>query len=135
MLSYHPEKKEWRQESILPFSAEGSPNTLTGGCAVSSGNNSILLMGGVNYSRFRDALNTPSPDYLLHPVEWYKFNTVLLQYDTFTRKWEIIGEDERLGRAGAGIALDGDEIILINGELKPGIRTPEVNRFRLKGSE
>lgn len=135
MLSYHPEKKEWRQESILPFSAEGSPNTLTGGCAVSSGNNSILLMGGVNYNRFRNALNTPSPDYLLHPVKWYRFNTFLLQYDTFTRKWEIIGEDERLGRAGAGIALDGDEIILINGELKPGIRTPEVNRFRLKGSK
>ncbi len=150
MFSYHPEKKEWRQESILPFSAEGSPNTLTGGCAVSSGNSSILLMGGVNYTRFRDALNRPleieqataagntllqdslqneARNYLLHPVEWYKFNTTLLQYNTFTRQWNILEENEKLARAGAGIAINGDEIILINGELKPGIRTPEINIF------
>lgn len=154
MLSYHPEKKEWRQESVLPFSAEGSPNTVTGGCAVSFGDSSILLMGGVNYARFRDALNRPleieqaktagntslqdslqkeARNYLLHPVEWYKFNTTLLQYNTFTRQWDLLEENEKLARAGAGIAINGDEIILINGELKPGIRTPEVNRFKIKG--
>ena len=84
MLSYHPKTKQWRNEGFLPSLAGGSHRTVTGGCAIASGDSSILLVGGVNYDRFRDALNHPEPDYLLHPVDWYKFKTSLLQYNTFT---------------------------------------------------
>ena len=80
MLSYHPETKQWRNEVFLPSFADGSHRTITGGCAIASGDSSIFLIGGVNYNRFRDALNHPEPDYLRHPTDWYKFNTSLLQY-------------------------------------------------------
>ena len=80
MLSYHPETKQWRNEVFLPSFADGSHRPNTGGCAIASGDSSIFLIGGVNYNRFRDALNHPEPDYLRHPTDWYKFNTSLLQY-------------------------------------------------------
>lgn len=152
MLSYHVESGEWRDEGALPFPKEGMPRTVTGGCAVSWGDSSLLLMGGVDYVRFLDALNRPlrteqaqsaghvslrdsllneTQSYLSHPKEWYRFNTSLLRYHTFTRRWELLGDYEELARAGAGIVRDGNAVILINGELKPGIRTPEVNRLEM----
>ena len=131
MLSYHPKTKQWRNEGFLPSLAGGSHRTVTGGCAIASGDSSILLVGGVNYDRFRDALNHPEPDYLLHPADWYKFNTSLLQYNTFTKHWTHLGNYEELARAGAGIANNANTVIIIGGELKPGIRTPEVNAFKL----
>ena len=85
----------------------------------------------MNYDRFRDALNHPQPDYLLHPADWYKFNTSLLQYNTFTKRWTHLGDYEEPARAGAGIANNTNTVIIIGGELKPGIRTPEVNAFEL----
>lgn len=150
MLSYHPETKEWRTECLLPPLNEKAPRTITGGCAVASGDSSILFMGGVNYHRFRDALNRPlqidkatesgnaalldslqneARNYLKHPVEWYQFSKALLLYNTFTRQWKHLGDHEQSARAGAGIASIGNTVIIINGELKPGIRTPSVNRF------
>ena len=131
MLSYHSKTKQWRNEGFLPSLAGGSHRTVTGGCAIASGDSSILLVGGVNYDRFRDALNHPEPDYLLHPADWYKFNISLLQYNTFTKHWTHLGNYEELARAGAGIANNANTVIIIGGELKPGIRTPEVNAFKL----
>lgn len=131
MLSYHPETKQWRNEVFLPSFADGSHRTITGGCAIASGDSSIFLIGGVNYNRFRDALNHPEPDYLRHPTDWYKFNTSLLQYNTFTKRWTHLGDYKELARAGVGIANNANMTIIIGGELKPGIRTPEVNAFEL----
>lgn len=153
MLSYHPATNKWITETQLPLSDDGTKRTFTGGCAVAYGDSSILLMGGVNYDRFLTAINRPklieaaeaegnkalvdslqagAKAYLHHPVEWYKFNTSLLQYNTFTKEWTDLGEYEQLARAGAGAALKGDHLIIVNGELKPGIRTPQVNQAQIK---
>lgn len=148
ILSFHPATKMWKTEGELPLFEDGTHRTFTGGCAVSYGDSSILLMGGVNYDRFLAAVNRPKlieaaeaqgdttlvnmlqeegKTYMHHPVEWYKFNTALLQYNTFTKEWIDLGDYEPLARAGAGAILKGDSLIIVNGELKPGIRTPQVN--------
>lgn len=153
MLSYHPASKTWRTETKLPVFANGYPRTFTGGCAVSYSDSSILLMSGVNYDCFFNAINRPrrmaravdesdtagieslereAKEYMHHPVEWYKFNTTLLQYNTFTKEWKELGNYEQLARAGAGAVLTGDSLIIVNGELKPGIRTPQVNCAQIK---
>lgn len=152
LLVYHPTTKTWEPASMLPAFEDGSPRTFTGGCAVAVGDSSILLMGGVNYSRFFTALDRPrqmaqaeasgnqstldslkaeAKAYMLHPVEWYKFNTSLLQYNTFTSEWTNRGEYEQLARAGAGAVLYKNRLIIVNGELKPGIRTSQVNEADL----
>lgn len=153
LLLYRPETREWRKEADLPLMQDGSPRTLTGGCAVAFGDSAILWIGGVNYNRFLAAIdrprqmeiarkegNTPRLDslteegknYMHHPVDWYRFNTALLRYNTFTHDWENLGEYEPLARAGAGAVINGNQLIIINGELKPGIRTPQVNRATLE---
>ena len=53
------------------------------------------------------------------------------RYNTFTKHWTHLGNYEELARAGAGIANNANTVIIIGGELKPGIRTPEVNAFKL----
>lgn len=152
ILSYHPATKEWRTEGKLPLLKNREPRTVTGGCAVSFGDSSILLMSGVNYDCFYNAINRPkrmerakdrwdtngmeylereAKEYMYHPVEWYKFNTGLLQYNTFTKQWTNLGDYEQLARAGAGAVLTENRLIIINGELKPGVRTPQVNSAQI----
>lgn len=149
---FYPSTHSWERETTLPLLADGSNRSLTGGCAVAFDNDKILFIGGVNYNRFLSALARPlhiaaaeaSQDtaaldslraeakaYMRHPVEWYRFNTSLLQYDTYTKAWSNLGEYEQLARAGAGAVLLDNGLIIVNGELKPGIRTPQVNQADL----
>lgn len=129
-----------------------SPRTLTGGSLVAEAGRHLLLAGGVNYDCFLAAIDRPrqiqeaeaagnkarldslqaeAKAYMHHPAAWYRFNRSLLRYDTFTKTWENLGDYEQVARAGAGAVCEGKTLIIVNGELKPGIRTPEVNRVQL----
>ena len=142
----------WQQETVLPPFKDGANRTLTGGCAVTFQTDKILFMGGVNYDCFLAAIARPihlakaeaaqdsaaitrlqaeAKAYMHHPVEWYRFNTTLLQYDLSTKAWSDLGEYEQLARAGAGAVIQDGRLTIINGELKPGIRTPQVNQAKL----
>ena len=77
-------------------------------------------------------LEGEAKDYMHHPIEWYRFNTTLLCYDTFNKSWTPLGEHEPLARAGAGAVMSHNQLIIVNGELKPGIRTPIVNRLTIE---
>ncbi|MDL2281844.1 cyclically-permuted mutarotase family protein [Parabacteroides sp. OttesenSCG-928-G06] len=148
MLVYSPSAKRWSEETALPPFADGSLRTLTGGCGVAGKEHLIYFMGGVNRDRFLAAVDRPrrmevaraagdkatvetlhaeAAAYMHHPVEWYAFNKELLAYDTLTKSWEVLGTYEQLARAGAGAVLYNHQLIIVNGELKPGIRTPQVN--------
>lgn len=152
VLAFDPATNRWAEETSLPRFADGACRTLTGGCGVAFKDSALLFMGGVNYDCFLTAIDRPrqlaqakaagdaaridslqaeAKAYLHHPVEWYRFNTALLQYNTYTKEWTDLGSYEPFARAGAGaVSVDG-QLIIVNGELKPGIRTPQVNRARL----
>lgn len=135
LLVYDIDTNHWSIESSVPGFHDGSGRTFTGGSAVScsfSFGNYIIFAGGVNQTIFLDAVKSPmtpeeSKCYLTHPVSWYRFNREMLSYNISTKEWHIIGESDNLARAGAAMLVYGEEIVIINGELKPGIRTPEVN--------
>lgn len=150
--AFHPATHTWKEQTQLPAFENGAARTFTGGCCVARGDSSLLFMGGVNYDRFLAAIDRPrrlaaalaagnrvaadslqaeAKAYMHHPVEWYCFNTALLQYDTYKKEWTSLGEHEPLARAGAGAVIWENELIVINGELKPGIRTPQVNQATL----
>ncbi|RIY33595.1 N-acetylneuraminic acid mutarotase [Psittacicella melopsittaci] len=57
----------------------------------------------------------------------YFFNTILFSYQPSTNKWYNDGHLDFKGRAGAGVAIKGNEFIVVNGEIKPGLRTDKVN--------
>lgn len=139
-------------ETVASTGRPVTRHTFTGGCCVAEGGRYLLFLGGVNYDRFLAAIDRPrqiaqaeaaadkvaldslqaeAKAYMHHPVEWYRFNTSLWRYDTFTKKWNSLGAYEQLARAGAGAVCSGKTLIVVNGELKPGIRTPAVNRVTL----
>lgn len=139
---------EWSVRTTLPALSDGSPRTLTGGCAVASSGRSVLLFGGVNHDCFLAAVDRPrriakavekgdssaverlrteAAEYLRQDVSWYRFNDDLWEYDITGGRWRCLGADESLARAGAGAVMYGNSLLVVCGELKPGVRTPQVS--------
>lgn len=138
----------WDSVAELPALPDGSPRTLTGGCAVAMYGRYALFFGGVNHDRFNDAVDRPrriveaeasgdsltvarlreeGKEYLRHDVSWYRFNDDLWSYDIIGGEWKCLGSNESLARAGAGAVMRGNNLFVVCGELKPGIRSPRVS--------
>ena len=108
-------------------SADGRTSFLGGAAAINLDSNTVVAMGGVNRDVFLEALNHPAPDYLTHPIDWYKFSPwVFVCRD---KMWTPVGASQHVARAGAALVKHHDDLYLIGGELKPGIRTPSVCRI------
>lgn len=125
---YSLSQKEW-VPLVSPTNTRGEAVSLGGGAAVSVGDSLILCMGGVNKDVFLQALRQPAPDYLSHPAEWYKFNQELLGYHVFSHEWKTVCTSPVLARAGAVAVPYKNMVFYINGEIKPGVRTPTVVRI------
>ena len=130
---YIPNTKEWKQV-VTPTDETGTPVSLGGGVALPLGKDAILCAGGVNKDIFLQALQGihKGKEYLSRPVEWYQFNRKLLKYDVKTDRWSCLGDYEQGARAGAAMVNDGSSYYIINGELKPGIRTKDINRIKFE---
>jgi sialate O-acetylesterase len=107
-----------------PTDDTNQPIFLGGGAAINLTDSTLLAIGGVNKDVFLDAVNHPKPGYMTHPIEWYQFNPVVSLYDG--TNWRILGKSQITARAGATLAKFGDKVYIIGGELKPGVRTPEI---------
>lgn len=110
---------------------DGNPLTLSGGTAITINDKEIIAAGGVNREIFEDAISgnyrcIAQKEYMLQPAEWYRFNDRLLTFDTKKEEWRITLKDKTFARAGALLTADTGHIYYIGGELKPGIRTPEI---------
>ena len=131
--AYNPTSKEWKQVAT-PTDETGTPVSLGGGVALPMGEDAVLCAGGVNKDIFLQALQGihKGKEYLTRPVEWYQFNRKLLKYDVNKDAWTCLGDFEQGARAGAAMVSDGSSYYIINGELKPGIRTKDINRINFK---
>jgi len=69
--------------------------------------------------------------------EDYFFTTELLSYEPSTNKWRNEGRVPFSGRAGAAFTIQGNDLVVVNGEIKPGLRTAETHsgKFTAKGVE
>lgn len=125
---YDPATNAWAAVAG-PVDEAGSAVTLAGGCAVALPDGSVIATGGVNKDIFIAALRGefPSPDYLLHEPDWYRFNTAVYRFNPFSETWETLSHSHRAARAGASlVALDKERTLLIGGELQPGVRSTDV---------
>ncbi len=127
--AYDPVTKEWTQVAT-PRDANGVEVSLGGGVALPCADG-ILCVGGVNKDIFLQALQGihSGKPYLSRPVEWYQFNRNLMLYRPATNEWTVLANAEQGARAGAALVTDGEGYYIINGELKPGIRTNEINKI------
>lgn len=147
VLRYSINDKKWDEvgeqidpETQIPFS-------LGGATAMPLNNRYILALGGVNYDVFLDALTAIhsnrfdnsitdeeranrakefSLNYMTQPVAYYNFNKEYRLYDTHTHQWTVIERSKNGARAGATLVADDKTFYVVQGELKPGVRTPET---------
>lgn len=130
--AYNVAKKKWNKIAA-PTDKEGVDVSTGGGVAATLPDGKIVVAGGVNKDIFLNALRNQAPDYLSHPIEWYRFNDLVLVFDPVTEKWAIADQTPEAARAGAGAVVTSEgEVLLIGGELKPRIRTADVLRIALK---
>lgn len=128
---YSSVSRQWTPVAT-PKGSDGDIISLGGAAAVVLNDSLALCTGGVNKDIFLAALQRPEKDYLLHPVEWYKFNDRVLVYNMNQNIWQEITRTPRVARAGASLAGGDKTYYNINGELKPGIRTSEIIKITIE---
>lgn len=79
-----------------------------------------------------DSLKAAGKEYMLWPAEKYGFNDRLLLYNTRRDTWKEVKQAHEFARAGAAIAGGDYTFFIINGELKPGIRTPQITKLNIE---
>lgn len=150
-LCYEPTVRRW-SEMAAPTDEEGEMIALGGGVGINLTDTTFLCMGGVNKDIFLaalqreanmkkakqekdesaiDSLAKQQKAYMEEPGEYYRFNRKLLLYSSAANRWKVLDEASQAARAGAVAVREGNSVFLINGELKPGIRTPEVWRLEI----
>lgn len=150
-LCYHPAEKTW-MPIATPMGTDSVEVSLGGGAGIACGDSLILCTGGVNKDIFLSALqreermkaaiaagNQASADslkaaakaYMSMPPEAYRFNDKIWVYHTSSDSWEEILHYPGTARAGAALAGADGVFFNIGGELKPGIRTPEITRITI----
>ncbi|MFI3281375.1 MAG: cyclically-permuted mutarotase family protein [Rikenellaceae bacterium] len=123
---------------------KGELQSLHDADALAVGKSHILFFGGVNYEIFLDAVMREyelkytdsqevkdafaqwQQEYFAHDEAWYKFSRDVVVYNTLTDTWSIGDEYPYRGVAGAKVIPYGQGWAVINGEVKPGVRTNEV---------
>jgi len=118
-----------------------SPRSLLGSSAVVA-NGRALFFGGVNQAVFEtyfrdlksagaDAQRKTTIDtaYLCMRPESYQFSNEVLSYSPAANTWQSLGTLPFPPTVGAAVAFDGEHVTLINGELKPGLRSYGVNQI------
>lgn len=138
-LAFDLKKQVWETKANI---SDGKQTTcFSAGAGVAVGNESILILGGDNGTTFHKietylsqiAKATSDEEKSKLIAEKNILNTThkgfyndILQYNTHTNKWSKVGELPFLAQVTTTATIWNDTVVLSNGEIKPGIRTPDV---------
>ncbi len=123
--------KKWSELPALN-NADGEKLSVGGGTACTLSNGEIAVCGGVNKDIFIEALRNQAPDYLDHPVAWYRFNPNVIIFNPSDCTQRVAATSPDYARAGAAMTATTDNgFILAGGEVRPRIRTAEIEIFKL----
>jgi len=103
--------------------------TLTGAAYAVMSDGRLAVCGGVDIDIFNGALTMPAEkkkEYMSQSPETYRFRPEILSFDPVSSAWEKLESSPGAARAGAGLVAVRDGIVILNGELKPGVRTPHI---------
>jgi N-acetylneuraminate epimerase len=144
-FAFNVKKQTWKK---CAFISDGENTTnFSAGAGVAIGKNSILIVGGDNglvfhkietyLSQIAQAKSSEEKERLI--TEKNILNTThsgfykgMLLYNTLTDKWVKIGELPFLAQVTTTATMWDGAVILSNGEIKPGIRTPNIMLGKIK---
>ena len=138
-FAFEPQKQQWRKCADI---SDGKNTTnLSAASGVALGENGILITGGDNGKTFHQIeiliskiASAKSPEEKAKltteknnlSIHHNGFDKSLLLYNTNGDAWTKIGELPFLTHVTTTDVLWGNKIIISNGEIKPGMRTPDV---------
>jgi N-acetylneuraminate epimerase len=127
--------------------ADGKKVTnFSAGAGVAFGKHSILIIGGDNgmvfhkietyLARIKKAISPTEKDKLIKEknelnINHKGFYKGVLLYNTLENTWTKIGELPFAAHVTTTAVKWGDDVVISNGEVKPGIRTPDVMLGRI----
>ena len=141
---FNPETKEifttgWYLDEGSPdWKAIGTPEEnapFVGATSIALPDGRFAVIGGVDKDIFSWGLSATGKDkhkYMTMEPKAYKFNQNIRVFNPETQTWTVEGRAEKLALAGAGLASDGNSLYVIGGEIKPGVRTPQIWKFELE---
>lgn len=126
-------KNTWQKVDTI------SPVGLTGHTGVKLNETMVLITGGVNEHIFdkyfidieaadESEKNKVIYNYFNKPAKDYFFNKIVFIYNAKENTWKNAGELPGAGTAGSSSVMENNFLMLINGELKPGLRTDVIYR-------
>jgi N-acetylneuraminate epimerase len=137
---YDPASDKW---SRLPTR---TPLGLLAAAATTLDQTNVLFFGGVNKQIFdgffidnatagddKDATAAVAKAYFDQRPEDYFFTAQVLSYNVITNQWRNLGADPYRPTVGAAVATRGDEVTLVGGEVKPGLRSREAKSVVMRG--
>ena len=135
MVPYDVAARQWGEPVPFPAKSDGGRYAISGGSGVAVGDY-LLLTGGVDYKIFKEAMEGRAPsDYLRKPVEWYRFNGEVLVYNRARGDWSVSPGGAGLSRAGGVLLHDDACLMMVCGEVKPGIRSSKIGIFEWRDTD
>ncbi len=126
--AFDTKTKEWTKLTTR------SPFGTSAGTSAATYNGKIYFLGGVNENiwdgLFQDAKAAGEEKgkvfdkYFAMSAEDFFFNPIVSSYDPATNHWANLGYFPYGGRAGAALSIKDGKMLVVNGELKAGLRTP-----------
>ncbi|CAM3212480.1 hypothetical protein STFE110948_06225 [Streptobacillus felis] len=122
---YEINKNEWRKIS-------DTPTCLTGAASCKIDENNFLITGGCNKEIFDVAVKSLGnieykKEYFSKKRENFNWNTKVYIYNTEEDKFIVLSQGNILNATcGSSMLKIDNKVYLINGEMKPGHRTPQV---------
>lgn len=142
---FNIQKQTWESAAVI---SDGTNTTnFSAGAGVALGNHSILILGGDNglvFHKIETYLSQIAQSNSLEEKErliaeknvlnctHQGFYKGMLLYDTLSDTWTKIGELPFLAQVTTTAVLWNKDIILSNGEIKPGVRTPNIMLGKMK---
>ena len=139
VYAFNPAKQEWKK--CADVSDGKNTGNLSAAAGVALGKNKILIVGGDKGNIFhqielylsriskatiageRDKLTGEKNDLIINHKG---FDKSLLLYNTISNAWTKVGEYPYPAQVTTNAVKWDDNIIISNGEIKPGVRTPDV---------
>ncbi len=132
---YDTVSDSWHQiDTLLPIGLLGAS-----GCEIAP--NKLVFFGGYNKEIFDNLLGSLAKstdeatkqaqliDFMSQPVEDYRWNSDIWCFDTQSLVWSRLGNNPYAANCGAGIVVQEDRVTLVEGEIKPGLRSLETKQY------
>ncbi len=142
---YDPDADRWQTLDTA------APAGLLGASAVTLEDGRIAIFGGYNKQLFDKYLaDVTAIDQEADPEGWdavvdaymgmkpedYDWNDLVLVFDPATESWGDLGADPSLPNTGSAVVETAPgTFLIVNGEIKPGLRTDEVKSVTIDGDE